>query len=156
MSDDPQLLTQQGFEDLQAELKALKDIKIPETAKRIDEAKAQGDLSENAEYHQAREEMDELQARLAEVNYILDNAEIMSTNTSDGSVVDVGSTVVFKDSKGNEKEYVIVGPQEADPMSGKISNESPIGKSFLGSKVGDKVKVQTPAGVNEYKILKIS
>lgn len=155
MSNDPQLLTQQGFEDLQAELKDLKDIKIPETVKRIDEAKAQGDLSENAEYYQAREEMDELQIRLAEVNYILDNAEIMSTTNSNSSVVGVGSTVLFKDSKGNEKEYVIIGPQEADPISGKISNESPIGKSFLGSKVGDSVKVETPAGVNEYKILKI-
>ncbi len=150
-----QYLTQQGYNDLEAELKRLKDVKIPETAKRIDEAKQQGDLSENAEYHHAREEMDEFHARLAQINYILDNAEILSK--SDGhNAVNLGSIVRFEDPKGNEKEYVIVGPQEADPIAGKISNESPIGRAFLGAKVDDKIKVHTPAGVNEYKILQIS
>ena len=96
------------------------------------------------------------QGRLRELTVILENAEIVDEEEdSKNDIVKVGSRVKFKDSSGKEREYFIVGPQEADPINGKISNESPIGKSFIGSKVGDTVKAETPAGVNEYKILEI-
>jgi transcription elongation factor GreA len=150
-----QYVTQQGYNDLQAELVELKDNKIPDIARRIDEAKQQGDLSENAEYHQAREDMSWARGRLLELQNILDNAKIMGeTNNTD--VVSIGSTVKVEDGKGNEKEYTIVGPQEADPLSGRVSNESPLGKSFLGLKKDNKAEVETPAGVQVYKILQIS
>ena len=156
MSDNKiQYITQQGLDDLEKELEKLKDNKIPEIAKRIDEAKQQGDLSENAEYDQAREDMLWAQGRLLELQNILENAQVME-NLANKDVVSIGSTVKIKDSKGNEKDYTIVGPQEADPLSGRVSNESPLGKAFLGLKQGEKVEVKTPAGVQEYKILQIS
>lgn len=150
-----QYLTQQGFDELKKEYSELKDKKIPEIANRIDEAKQQGDLSENAEYHQAKEDMAWAQGRLVELNYILDNASILEKNTTNGTV-DIGSTVKFKNAQGKEKEYTIVGAQEADPMNGLISNESPIGKAFLNAKKGDKVMADMPSGKQEFEILDIT
>ncbi len=146
-------LTQQGFNDLEAELVKIKDELIPEIAKRIDEAKQLGDLSENAEYHAAKEEMSWTQGRLLQVRHILENAQVITKTTNDK--VDLGSTVKFKTDSGKERNYTIVGPQEADPLSGKISNESPIGQAFLGAKSGDSIEVQTPAGVAQYAIISI-
>jgi len=154
--ENKQYLTQKGYDDLRSEYNDLKENKIPEIAKKIDEAKQQGDLSENAEYHQAREEMLWAQGRLRELTVILENAEIVDEEEkTTNDTVKVGSRVKFKDSSGNGREYFIVGPQESDPLNGKISNESPIGKSFIGAKVGDTVKAETPAGINKYKILEI-
>ncbi|TAN32959.1 transcription elongation factor GreA [Patescibacteria group bacterium] len=148
-------LTPQGLDALKKEYDELKNIKIPEIANRIDEAKQQGDLSENAEYHQAKEDMAWAQGRLMEVRYVLDRAQVMEPGSKKSEVVNVGSTVKTK-VNGNERQYTIVGPQEADPLAGKISNESPLGAAFLGAKAGDKVAVRTPAGEQIYKIIEIN
>ncbi len=126
-------------EVLEAELEQILKEKIPSLAKRIDEARQLGDLSENAEYHAAREDMGWTKGRSEEIKIILQNAEIIGATTSD--IVSIGSTVEVK-LNGNTRNFTIVGAQEADPMSGKISNESPLGKSFLGAKKGEKVQVE--------------
>lgn len=138
------------------ELKFLKEEKIPELAKRIDDARQMGDLSENAEYHAAREEMAWAQSRVKEVEYILDHAEVINDASILGKkgVVHVGS-VIRVASGGKEKEFTIVGAQEADPGKGKISNESPIGEAFLGKKKGDEVHVKVPAGMQTYTIIDV-
>ena len=150
-----QYLTQTGFDELIAEKKILKDKTIPDIATKIDEAKQQGDLSENAEYHQAKEEMAWAQGRLLEIDYILENAKILE-KTQNTEEVNVGSTVSFTNKDNQEKKYTIVGPPEADPPNGRISNESPIGEAFLGKKLGETVTVKTPVGEQEYKIVEIS
>lgn len=153
--DKVQYLTSQGLEDLKKEFEELKNKKIPDIANLIDEAKQQGDLSENAEYHQAKEEMAWAQGRLQELRYLLDHAEIVESVHKNQGVVMVGSTIIIKNNT-TTKSYTIVGPHEASPLQGKISNESPLGESFLGHKVGDEVAVNTPAGKQIYEILEIS
>src|SRR3989344_7970501 len=150
-----QYLTAQGLEDLKKEFEELKNKKIPDIGKRIGEAKQQGDLSENAEYHQAKEEMAWAQGRLQELRYLLDNAEVVESVQKNQGVVMVGSTIIIKNS-ATTKSYTIVGPHEASPLQGKISNESPLGESFLGHKVGDDIVVNTPAGKQTYEILEIN
>lgn len=153
MSDDKiQYLTSAGLITLKKEYEELKSTRIPEIANRIDEAKQQGDLSENAEYHQAKEEMAWAQGRLHELQYVLDNAKIVEM--ASGEIVAVGSTVVVK-INDKTKIYTIVGPHEANPLEGKISNESPLGESFIGSKVGEEVTVNTPAGKQIFEIIEI-
>ena len=130
----------------------MKQTKIPDLARRIDEARQMGDLSENAEYHAAREEMAWTQSRVKELCHIIENAEIV--NASSGGNIKIGSHIIVK-VNGNKKEYFIVGTQEADPLSGKISHESPLGSAFLNKKKGDKVDVKLPAGLQEYKIIDV-
>lgn len=156
MSDDnkKQFLTKEKMEELKQELDELRAEKIPSIAKRIDEAKQMGDLSENAEYHQAREDMAWVQGRVEELENILSNAEIISEDSKNSNTVSMGSTVVLS-ADDIEKTYTIVGAQEADPLEGKISNESPLGKAVLGKGVGETVEVEIPAGTQEYKIVKI-
>ena len=153
--DKVQYLTAQGLEDLKKEFENLKNKKIPDIANLIDEAKQQGDLSENAEYHQAKEEMAWAQGRLQELRYLLDHAEGVESVQKNQGVVMVGSTIIIKNNT-TTKSYTIDGPHEANPLQGKISNESPLGESFLGHKVGDEVVVNTPAGKQTYEILEIS
>lgn len=153
MSDKTQYLTQTSLEGLQEELEQLKNVKIPEIANKIDEAKQQGDLSENAEYHSAKEDMAWAQGRLMELENLLSNAVVIGTEAK-GEGVSVGQTVIVEIG-GKTKEYTIVGPQEADPFAGKISNESPLGQAFLGHSKGDEVEVQTPAGKQIYTITNI-
>ena len=150
-----QYLSQEKFEELVAEQKQLKEVDMFKTAERIDEARQMGDLSENAEYHAAREKLAWQKARTKEIDAILDNAEIVGNNPSSSEKVELGSSVVV-DMGNKEKTYTLVGVQEADPLEGKISNESPIGTALLGKKVGDKVKISLPAGEKEYTILSIS
>lgn len=154
MPDKIQYITATGLVALKKEFNELKNNRIPEIAARIDEAKQQGDLSENAEYHQAKDDMAWAQGRLRELQYILDNAQVMETTGKNKEVAAVGDTVIVK-TNDKTKTYTIVGPQEADPLEGKISNESPLGGAFIGHKVGDKIQVQTPAGVQIYEILEI-
>lgn len=149
-----QYVTAQGLAALKKEFDELKNNKIPDIANHIDEAKQQGDLSENAEYHQAKEEMAWAQGRLQEVRYLLDNAEVVDSEQKKQDAVMVGSSVVVK-TNDKTKTYTIVGPHEADPLQGRISNESPLGQSFLGRRVGDMVGVITPAGKQTYEILEI-
>ncbi|KKQ41196.1 MAG: Transcription elongation factor GreA [Candidatus Magasanikbacteria bacterium GW2011_GWA2_37_8] len=148
-----QYLTAESLETLQSDVNTLKNKTIPDIAKRIDEAKQQGDLSENAEYHQAREDMSWAQGKLRELEQILENYQLI-TKTDNVGVVSVGSTAVVK-VNGTTKEYTIVGPQEIDPAKGYISNESPIGTALIGARKKDKVEVSTPAGKLIYEIIEI-
>lgn len=151
--EDVHYLTSDSLSALQAEYEKIINKTIPEIAKRIDEAKQQGDLSENAEYHQAREDMSWAQGRALELEQILQNAQLI-VKKKDNKVVSVGNTVIVSVNK-KEKEYTIVGPQEVDISKGYISNESPLGSALVGSKMKDKVEVVTPAGKQIYEIIKI-
>jgi len=153
MSDKSQYISQERFDELKAEHNHLKNVKILDIADRINEAKQQGDLSENAEYHSAKEDMAWAQGRLLELEQILSNSEIITHNGKQGQVA-VGKTIVVE-IRGVKKEYTIVGPQEADPFAGRISNESPLGGAFIGLKVGDKADVETPSGKQIYTIIEI-
>lgn len=151
--DEPiHYVTAESLAELKKEYDNIKNVTIPEIAKRIDEAKQQGDLSENAEYHQAREDMSWTQSRFLELEKIIANASIIVKQGT--GVVAVGSTINVE-SKGKEKSYTIVGPQEINPVKGLISNESPLGEAFLGHKAGETVEITTPAGKTKYKILEI-
>lgn len=147
------LLTAEGLEKLNQELKELLVKKRPEVIERIREAAAHGDLSENADYAQAREEQSFIEGRIQEIEEIVKHADIISTNGHGGTAT-IGSTVTVKVNK-QEKKYAIVGSNEANPIEGKISNESLVGKTLLGLKVGDKSKITTPAGEMEYEIISI-
>src|SRR5688572_19009925 len=144
----PEFLTK-----LNAELKDLKTVKRRELANRIETAKSLGDLSENAEYHEAKDALGFVEGRILEIEDLLKNAVIVEQEAG-GSNVRVGSTVVVN-VNSKEKTYTIVGSNEADPLTGKVSNESPIGRSLLGSKVGDHVEVETPAGTTVYEVKRI-
>ncbi|MFH1286877.1 MAG: transcription elongation factor GreA [Candidatus Magasanikbacteria bacterium] len=155
MSDESiQFLSKEKYEELKKEIEELKHEKIPGIAKRIDDARQMGDLSENAEYHQAREDMSWAQGRLKEVQFILDNAEIIQEDLSGSGKITLGSQITVEVA-GKEKEFFIVGAQEADPLIGKISNESPLGNAFLGKMKGESVDVKIPSGSRRYKILKV-
>lgn len=148
------LLTQEGLVKLNEELKVLVTEKRKDVIERIREAAAHGDLSENADYAQAREEQSFIEGRIQEIEDMIKNAEIITHSTQTNNVT-IGSTVVVK-VDGAEKTYSIVGSNEANPGAGKISNESTVGKALLGKKVGDKVSVSTPAGDKEYEVTSIS
>lgn len=148
------LLTQEGLLKLNEELKVLVTEKRKDVIERIREAAAHGDLSENADYAQAREEQSFIEGRIQEIEDMIKNAEII-THTAGHNNVTIGSTVVVKVGE-EEKSYSIVGSNEANPGAGKISNESTVGRALLGKKVGDKVTVSTPAGEKEYEVVSIS
>ena len=154
--EDKVILTQEGYKKLLDELEDLKVNKRAEIADEIREAKAQGDLSENYEYTAAKEAQADLEARIAEIEHIINHADIIE-ESGDNKEVIVGSTVSLKNVDTDEKEeYTIVGSTEADPFEGKISNESPLGKELIGKKKNQEVKFTTPSEeVVTYKILKI-
>ncbi len=128
-----------------------------EVAQKIKEARELGDLSENAEYDAAKEEQRDIELRIEEIDKILKNAELVTDDDVDSSVINIGCTVRIKDLEFDEElEYKIVGSTEANSLKGKISNESPVGKALIGAKIGQKVEVETPSGVIEYKILEIT
>ncbi len=144
-------LTQEGYEELKQELDDLINIKRPANIKAIKEARALGDLSENAEYDAARNEQAELEGRIQKLEQIMENVSIIEN--MDTSKVSIGNTVSIKYvDDGEEDEYQIVGSQEANPFESKISNESPIAKALLGKKVGDIVDVESPNGVYQIEI----
>ena len=149
-------LTRDKFEELRNEQEYLKTVREKEVAELIKEARSFGDLSENSEYDEAKNEQGKLYARINELESILSNYEIID-ESADISTVRTGSRIRVKDLGDNsEEEYYIVGSTEADPMENRISVESPFGKAVLGKKKNDKVKVEAPAGVIEYKILSIA
>ena len=148
------LLTQDGLTKLNDELKELIAKKRPDVIERIREAASHGDLSENADYAQAREEQSFIEGRVMEIEDIVKNAEIISTNAGHHNTVTIGSTVTLK-ANNTERKYTIVGSNEANPKEGKISNESAVGKALLGRKAGEKFKVSTPAGEMDYEIVSI-
>ncbi|MBI2097146.1 MAG: transcription elongation factor GreA [Candidatus Sungbacteria bacterium] len=150
-----QYLSPEGLEKLKNELNELKTTTRKDIAERIESAKALGDLSENAEYQEAKDAQSQNEARIAELEDILREAVLISENHRT-DIVDIGSTVMVEAGDAAKVSYTIVGSEEADPLGGKISNESPLGKAFLGKKIGEQVSVRTPGGVQDYTIRSIS
>ena len=149
-------LSAERFEELKQELTYLKTVREKEVAELIKEARSLGDLSENSEYDEAKNEQGKLYSRIAELEEILSNYTIISEQEKNMDIVHVGNTVVVEDLEFSEEEtYQIVGSQEADPMNGRISEESPFGRALLGRKAGDEVVVEAPAGNIRYKITAI-
>ena len=154
MKEKKTLLTKEGLKELQDELDELINVKRPANLKAIKEARALGDLSENADYDAAKNDQAELEGRIKKIEKMLENYEIIEKKSSD--VVGLGSTVNIKYIDDDEEdEYKIVGSQEADPFMSKISNESPIAKALLNKKVGDIVEVESPNGVYKIEITDI-
>ena len=148
-------LTQEGFEELKSELNVLINEKRPANIQAIKEARALGDLSENADYDAAKNDQAEIEGRIKKIEKMLENVEIIEKVSSD--VVELGTTVSIRyvDDEDETDEYKIVGSQEADPFMSKISNESPIAKAIMNKKVGDIVDVESPNGVYQIEIIDI-
>ena len=151
------ILTSKGLQALEDELQDLKVVRRKEIAQKIKEAREQGDLSENAEYDAAKDEQRSIESRIEELENIIKFSEVIDESSFDKDKVSIGSTVRFHDEGSDEEmEYRIVGSTESDIMHGKISNESPIGRALIGARVGDIVEVESPEGVDRYRILEIS
>ena len=148
-------LSKKSLEDLKKELEYLQTVREKEVAEELKVARSFGDLSENSEYEEAKNNQARLYARKAELEEILAHAVIIE-DTGDGNSVSMSSVVTIQDlENGDEDRYELVGSQEADPMHGKISDESPLGRALLGRSGGDEVEVEAPAGVLRYKIVAI-
>jgi transcription elongation factor GreA len=148
-------LTSEGAARLEAELEELKGPKRLEMAKRLRSAIQMGDLSENADYHKAKEDQGFMEGRIQELEHILRNARIIDDRNVQTDTVQVGSTVTVQEGDYPAETYYVVGATEADPRNGKISNESPIGQALIGKHLGDEVTATTPGGELKLKILKI-
>jgi transcription elongation factor GreA len=146
-------LTQEGLKKLEEELALLKSKRL-QIAERIERAKELGDLSENAEYHSAREEQGFTEGRIADIERLIKGAIVVQKNGR-SDIVNLGSKIRVCDQSGREKIFEIVGINEADPIFGKISNESPIGQAFMGKRVGESVKIIVPKGTIYYTIVSI-
>ena len=148
------LLTSEGFLELETELDELKNVRRPKVIEAIKDARSQGDLSENADYDAARAEQAEVEGRIKELEYMLENAKIIQKESS--HIVGLGSTVTISYVDDDDEEvYSIVGSMEADPFENKISNESPLGKAIIGKKQGDVLDVLSPTGSYQIKIVKV-
>ncbi len=154
MNNKPTYLSKDGLEALRAELEEMTNVRRAEVAARIHDAKEHGDLSENAEYEDAKNEQAFVEGRIQTLEALIKNATIIDENPSTEHVT-IGSTVKVESSDGPE-EFTIVGSAEASPRDGRISNESPVGRALLGKKKGEKVVVRVPAGDFTYKIISIT
>lgn len=152
------LITKEGLKKLKDELEYLKKTKRQEVAVRLKEAISYGDLSENAEYEEAKNEQAFVEGRILELDEKVKNAKIIGSVKTVGKIIEIGSTIEARNKTDDDdpEKYTIVGTTEADPLDHKISNESPIGKAFLGRVKGDIVTVETPSGPLKYEILKVS
>jgi len=149
-------LTKQGFTKLDAELKTLKSKSRPAVIRAISEAREHGDLSENAEYHAAREQQGHIEARISELESIIGRAEIIDVGKMSGAIK-FGATVRLLDEETEEeKKYQIVGEAEADIEQGRLNIKSPLARALIGKDVGDSIEVKTPGGTKDYEILEIS
>lgn len=148
-------LTEEGAAKMRQELQHLKEVERPAIARRLREAISMGDLSENADYHKAKEDQAFLEGRIQELEYLLKNAILVEKREGAHEQVEVGARVTIQEEDFPPEVYYIVGAKEADPRQGKISNESPIGRALLGGRIGDTVVAQTPGGEIRLKILKI-
>lgn len=149
-------LSPERLEELKEEQVYLKTVREKEVAELIKEARSFGDLSENSEYDEAKNEQGKLYSRIAELDEILSNYTLITEQEQHMDTIHVGNSVVVKDLEFDEEDtYQIVGSQEADPMNGRISEESPFGRALLGRKEGDEVQVDAPAGSIRYQIIKI-
>ncbi|KON70156.1 transcription elongation factor GreA [Peribacillus sp. NPDC060186] len=150
-------MTNEGKAKLEQELEQLKTVKRKEVVERIKIARSFGDLSENSEYDSAKEEQAFVEGRITTIENMIRNAKIIEGNDSNTDTVSLGKSVTFVElPNGDEETYSIVGSVEADPFEGKISNDSPIAKSLIGKRVGDKVSIMTPGGEMSVKIVSIS
>lgn len=152
MAEKSYQMTAEGKIQLEKELEDLKMVKRPEVINRIKIARSFGDLSENSEYSSAKDEQSVLESRVAQIQEMLQYADVVDTSEVASDEVSVGKKVTFEEDGEEPESYTIVGTAEADPMSGKISNDSPIAKSLIGKKVGDLVEIKTPGGSFEVKI----
>lgn len=149
-------MTQAGFDKIEAELKTLKSVERPAVIQAIAEARAHGDLSENAEYSAARERQSFIEGRIQELEGVVSAANIIDISTMSGDTVKFGAHVtIADDDTGDETTYQIVGPYESDADNNKIATSAPLAKALIGKKVGDGVEVRTPKGVKSYEILGI-
>ena len=150
-------LTKEGYDKLQEELEHLRTVKRQEVAARLHEAMEGGELIENAEYEAAKNEQAFVEGRIQELDHLIATAQIIEENGKGKKhdVISVGAKVTIKEGNYEAETFTIVGAAEANPRDGKISNESPIGKAILGHKLGDTVKVETPGGTYNVKILKV-
>ena len=148
------VMTAEGFVKAEEELNNLKTVRRPEVIKALKEARAMGDLSENADYDAARNEQAMIEAKIKELEYKLEHAEII--NNVDKNAINLGSVVTISYDDGEEEQYEIVGSMEVDPFNNKISNESPLGTALINHKIGDTVLVDSPNGGYNIKIVKIA
>lgn len=156
MSEKEVFLTAEGLKNLEEELEHLKSVKRREVAERIKEAIGYGDLSENSEYEESKNEQAFIEGRIITLEKMLRNARVITAENANQGVVTVGTTVKLKDLEfGDIVDYTIVGSAESDPANNKISNESPVGQALLGKTKGATVDVQVPAGVIQYEILDV-
>lgn len=151
------ILTEEGLKNLESELETLKTVKRKEVAEKIKVALSFGDLSENSEYDEAKNEQALIESRIIEIEAMLKRVQVINEHELSTEIIHVGSKVKVEDLEYKEKvEYRIVGSSESDPREGKISDESPVGAALLGHKKGQTVEVVTPGGICKYKILSIS
>jgi transcription elongation factor GreA len=149
-------ITKKGYEALQAELERYKKVERPKNIRDIEEARAHGDISENAEFEAAKERQSHIDGRIRDLEHKLAEAQIIDTSNLSTEKVVFGATVTVKDLQSDkEQRYTLVGQDEADLKNGKISVQSPVGRALIGKRVGDTLEVQTPAKVAEYEVLKI-
>ena len=157
MSEQEVILTREGLKQLEDELENLRTVKRAEVKERLKEAIALGDLSENSEYDDAKNEQAFMEGRILELERMIRNAKVIDEDAHQEGTVTVGSLVKVKDIEFDEiNEYRLVGTVEADPMNNRISNESPVGRALLGRKKGEIVDVEVPAGIIKYEILEVS
>lgn len=160
MTEKETILTAEGLVKLEAELEELRTVKRLENEERLKEAISHGDLSENSEYDSAKDEQARIEGRILELEQMVKTAKVIDNTKKRKAKVELGATVFIEDmapefEEDREQSYTIIGTTEADPFSGRISNESPIGMAIMGKKVGTVVTVRTPLGDHQYKILKI-
>lgn len=156
MADKKNVLTYEGLRRYEEELQNLKVVRRKEIAEKIKEAREMGDLSENAEYDAAKDEQREIEARIEELELLLKDPEVVVEGEVDLDTISIGCRVKVQDkNRKKDREFKIVGSQEADSLEGKISNESPVGRALLGRKVGETVTVETQTGSFKYKVLEI-
>lgn len=149
-------ITKKGYEALQAELERYKKVERPKNIRDIEEARAHGDISENAEFEAAKERQSHIDGRIRDLKHKLAEAQIIDTSNLSTEKVVFGATVTVKDLQSDkEQRYTLVGQDEADLKNGKISVQSPVGRALIGKRVGDTLEVQTPAKVAEYEVLNI-
>jgi len=149
-------ITKKGYEALQAELERYKKVERPKNIRDIEEARAHGDISENAEFEAAKERQSHIDGRIRDLEHKLAEAQIIDTSNLSAEKVVFGATVTVKDLQSDkEQRYTLVGQDEADLKNGKISVQSPVGRALIGKRVGDTLEVQTPAKVAEYEVLNI-
>lgn len=153
----PILLTDEGLKNLEEELEMLKTVRRKEIAEKIKVALSFGDLSENSEYDEAKNDQAMTEARIADIESMLKNVKLIDEEELTTEIIHIGSKVRVNDVEFDEVcDYQIVGSSEADPANGRISDESPVGKSLLGHKTGDRIEVETPGGIMVYEVLEIA